>query len=180
MRHSSAACHCAVLQPWHEMAGASIKPALRISPPWKREFPCSEDRRYAEYCEGIRWQGKSTPRASLGRVRVPASRPATRGACHGQMRSTHDVSPQLLTILLWTCGWCCPGAVNPWAATYQELPTSRETICQVSGTPPGRAACLAGIVAVEMGAKIGECGPQANLPILDLSSNQPNGRFCIP
>ncbi|KAL6907092.1 hypothetical protein GGI43DRAFT_252024 [Trichoderma evansii] len=64
-------------------------------------------------------------------------------ACHGQMRSTRDVSPQRLAILLWTRGWCCPVAVNPWAATYQELanitrndlsnPRHTSRPCRVSG-----------------------------------------------
>lgn len=90
-------------------------------------------------------------------------------ACHGQMRSTHDVSPQLLAILLWTRGWCCPVAVNPRATTYRELVGITRNDLSNPSTPPGHAVCLAGIV--EMGAKIGDDSPQTNLE-LDVEPTQ--------
>lgn len=93
--------------------------------------PCSDDRRYAEYCGRHPMAGQINSSGFIGQGSCSCFSSGHERACHGQMRSTHDVSPQLLAILLWTGGWRCPVAVNPWAATYQSWPTSRETICQV-------------------------------------------------
>lgn len=105
--------------------------------------PCSDDGRYAEYCGRHPMAGQINSSGFIGQGSCSCFSSGHERACHGQMRSTHDVSPQLLAILLWTCGWCCPVAVNPSAATYQELagitrndlssPQHTSRPCRVSG-----------------------------------------------
>lgn len=136
-------------------ASSSVRALLAV-----QHAPCSDDRRYAEYCGRHPTAGQINSSGFIGQGSCSCFSSGHERACHGQMRSTHDVSPQLLAILLWTCGWCCPVAVNPRLPPIKSWPASRETICQVPSTPPGHAVCLAG--RVEMGAKIGDDGPQTN------------------
>lgn len=72
--------------------------------------PRSDDRRYAEYCGRHPMAGQINSSGFIGQGSCSCFSSGHDRAYHGQMRSTHDVSPQLLAILLWTCGWRCPVA----------------------------------------------------------------------
>lgn len=64
--------------------------------------PRSNDRRYAEYCGRHPMAGQINSSGLIGQGSCSCF------SCHGQMRSTHDVSPQLLAILLWTADGAVP------------------------------------------------------------------------
>jgi hypothetical protein len=138
--------------------------------------PCSKDG-MPNTVEGIRWNGKSTAcftthQASSGRVRVPASRLAKTWICDGQMRRTHNVSPQLLAILLWAHECCRPIAVNPGLPpTYQELASITRNDLSNPQHTSNHAVCLVDIF--ELSAKNGVGSPQASRELVHEPTQHP-------